>query len=92
MRIQSRRLLPPSRRVEPPAPAGPPAAPPALSGLNFVVSETVDVAGSVSGSGVASVDAEREAAAASAPVVKKLLDCGATLVGKTSVQVRGFAR
>lgn len=82
-----RQLLLERCRMDPPPPPGPPALPQSLAGLTFVVSDTVDVAGSVTGCGVAAADEDAEQASTSAPIVQSLLDAGATLVGKTAVQV-----
>ncbi|MGV7209140.1 amidase [Oxalobacteraceae bacterium A2-2] len=54
-----------------------------LAGLAFAAKDVFDVAGHVTGAGNPCWLATHEAAAATAPLVQRLLDAGATLVGKT---------
>jgi amidase len=61
--------------------AGAPSGP--LSGLAFAAKDLFDVAGTVTGGGNPAFAAARAPAAAHAAAVARLLDAGATLVGKT---------
>src|SRR5262245_56413939 len=54
-----------------------------LDGLSFVAKDLVDVAGWVTGAGNPHWASRQEPAATSAAAVDRLLDAGATLVGKT---------
>lgn len=54
-----------------------------LAGLRFAAKDLYDVAGHVTGAGNPTWLATHDAATATSPVVQKLLDAGATLVGKT---------
>jgi len=54
-----------------------------LKGLTFAVKDIIDVAGQVTGCGNATWFDTHEPAAAHAPVVRILLDAGATMAGKT---------
>ena len=54
-----------------------------LEGLTFAVKDIIDVAGLVTGGGNAEWLRTHEPAAANAPVVQRLLDAGAAMVGKT---------
>ncbi len=54
-----------------------------LAGLRFAAKDIFDVAGHVTGGGNPDWARTHEPAAAHAPVVQKLLDAGATLIGKT---------
>jgi amidase len=54
-----------------------------LAGLRFVAKDLFDVAGVVTGGGNPTWLATHKAADATAPVIRELLDNGATLIGKT---------
>ena len=54
-----------------------------LAGLTCAIKDLFDIAGYVTGGGNPDWHASHEAARRTAPVVQKLLDAGATIVGKT---------
>ncbi len=54
-----------------------------LSGLSFAAKDIFDIAGHVTGGGNPDWARTHDPAAVHAPVVRKLLDAGATLIGKT---------
>ncbi|KAG0563158.1 hypothetical protein M758_8G008300 [Ceratodon purpureus] len=66
----------------PPPPPAPPSAPHPLSGLTFAIKDIFDVEGYVTGFGNPEWASTHEPATRTAPVVKFLLDAGATCVGK----------
>lgn len=69
----------------------PATAPGPLTGLSFVVKDLIDVAGTVTGGGNPDWSARQRQAAASAPVVTRLLQAGANLVGKTVTDELAFS-
>lgn len=62
-----------------------------LSGATFVVKENIDVGGHVSTNGHPKWAATHAPAAADAPVVDRLLDAGARLVGKTHMDEMAYS-
>lgn len=62
-----------------------------LDGLSFAVKDLIDVAGTVTGGGTPDWARHRPPAAASAPVVERLLRAGATLTGKTVTDELAFS-
>jgi amidase len=62
-----------------------------LSGATFVVKENIDVAGHVSTNGHPKWAATHAPAAADAPVVDRLADAGARLVGKTHMDEMAYS-
>ena len=55
----------------------------ALAGLSFAAKDLFDIVGHVTGAGNPDWLASHAPAAQTAPVVQKLVDAGATMVGKT---------
>jgi amidase len=66
-------------------------APGPLAGATFVVKENIDVAGHVSTNGHPTWAKTHAAAARNAPVVDRLLDAGARLVGKTNMDEMAYS-
>jgi amidase len=66
-------------------------APGPLAGATFVVKENIDVAGHVSTNGHPKWAMTHAAAARNAPVVDRLLDAGARLVGKTNMDEMAYS-
>ncbi|MGZ9409945.1 MAG: amidase family protein, partial [Methylocystis sp.] len=62
-----------------------------LSGASFVVKENIDVAGNVSANGHPKWAATHAPAERDAPVVARLLDAGARLVGKTQMDEMAYS-
>ncbi len=62
-----------------------------LDGLAFAVKDLIDVEGTVTGGGMPDWARRQQPAAASAPVVSRLLAAGATLVGKTVTDELAFS-
>lgn len=62
-----------------------------LDGLQFAVKDLIDVAGTVTGGGNPDWAASHAAATRHAPVVQRLLEAGATLVGKTVTDELAFS-
>jgi len=62
-----------------------------LDGLTFAVKDLIDVAGQVTGGGNPDWRAGQQPAAESAPAVNRLLDAGATLIGKTVTDELAFS-
>ena len=62
-----------------------------LAGATFVVKENIDVAGHVSTNGHPKWAMTHAAAARNAPVVDRLLDAGARLVGKTNMDEMAYS-
>jgi amidase len=68
-----------------------PTATGSLDGLSFAVKDLIDVAGYPTGAGNPDWLRDQAPATASAPVVGALLDCGATLEGKTVTDELAFS-
>ncbi|MGD9658587.1 MAG: amidase [Methylocystis sp.] len=66
-------------------------APGPLAGATFVVKENIDVAGHVSTNGHPTWAKTHPAATRNAPVVDRLLDAGARLVGKTNMDEMAYS-